>query len=858
MKNLTINHLSVKHGILSGLINSADAENSRYNAVKAGLLNNATVFPVPEEFSAEKFSESLQDFFAAELGVKTVFERVGEDIFMTVFSAVGFGLMKRAAVFTVFDSHLYINILPFDEIENSNYIENKLSGLITAGKYEKIYSFTEEFIMGFYPEEIRLAVKPSGRYFTGGGCGLSAILASHLETGEYILARLDIYKVEQSKSNAQTSEDGRAFYVLTTSGSCLFVLDKNLQEKYIETVSSEEMKVYPKIGRDSVAVGGTKWITERDNDFLFDEIQHLNNKNKEEKLYGVSVECFNRDEDGSGKERSAFFMEVLSRLTASAFDCFAAAVIKFCASLSGEKSDEENIKTLIVRAEALFSDAGSLERLKKFMSDFELSKDGILSLVYAVCRVSGEIQDKQCFNDVLLLLKDKYFKAEASDLNRAFVSVLTAEKLCAAGGVSSAQKLSDYALDKLSQKNFPGVSPSGDTLYGAALRQAFKISQTDKDRLKYAKLCVDDKPLVKSNLERLSELADEDLKKRVNIVLTLFNPENFNNFPPSDARCGCSAAFSSFSMRDFSKAVQRGGVYSDLKSWLQKATPDSTVSALLDYAVLTDDGSFPELNALFEECKAFFEMPDVKLYVIKNRSQGVLSNDDGEKKYIIIDDEMLDEENAAYMNTSQMAFLLAKELANLKFGFSRLFCRPQFRNFSVAGKTCIDVVSQFAPQPRFLSEDYKSYTKVLKFSELLTKNPSYFDFSDADSEHLKKTLETLNYEGVGKSADLKIREYGTAAWVAHVVSDRAALLFTGDFVSSVKAAVKNDKYIKNGAELLKSESVLSLAVNLESDNMLPNTDFFLRLSALSSYYLSDDYVENVKILQKKCKKILRE
>ncbi|MBO7462315.1 MAG: hypothetical protein J6T96_06940, partial [Bacteroidales bacterium] len=237
MKDLATNHIAIKQSILSGLVNGVDL--SQDAKVKISLLNNALVFPVPFSFDFGDFSKSLFSYINDTLKATATEAQHGDDIKSITFSPIGLGLMKKAVVFSLIDSHLYINIVPAKEIENPNYTEGKISEIISSGKTDKIYEYTQDYIIRLYPDVVAETVKPNGRYFYTTSPGLSTILASHLEDNERILAKLDIYRIDASKSNAQTTEMDSAFYLSTTNGSYLFVLDKNLQEKYIETLTAD-------------------------------------------------------------------------------------------------------------------------------------------------------------------------------------------------------------------------------------------------------------------------------------------------------------------------------------------------------------------------------------------------------------------------------------------------------------------------------------------------------------------------------------------------------------------------------------------------------------------------------------------
>lgn len=864
MKNISASHITLKQDLLSSLINADCHENTRYNNTKASLLNNATVFPLPDNFSLQAFSCELIAFFEKKLNIKSELESVGVDIFALPFSPIGLGLMKKAVVYSIIDSHLYINIVPVKEMENANYSENVISELFSSGKNDQIYNFVEEHVLSLYPSNIKKALDCIGRYFFKTSFGLPAILANHLEDNEFILAKLDIYKIEASKSNAQTSDADNAFYILTTNGSYLFVLDKNLQEKYIETLSADEMVVHAKIGRDTVDCGTTKWITHRDNDFLFDEIQKLNNKSREEKILSMAKLNFNFAEKNSEKARAAQLMEIYAQEQNSLFSTFASKLLRFSSLIDDSNAISQSAKELLESANSLFSENEFEKKLKDFLNDYKFSAKEIVSLIFVISRAKNRINDTATFRETLLILKDKFFKMDSDSSNRAFVEICIARKLECVGEKIMAKKLYDSVLDKLTDQSTIRLLPVKDSspempyasaaLYYAAVEGRLRISDSDDDKAKYARLCAIEKPLIEKNLASVSKYQIEaDTQTRIAKAMAIFDSEKFSSSAPvTDFEF--NQKFTKLAIRNLDESLQKGKAFADLMPWLSKVMPDKNFSSIKNYAEKVTPDNFPQVNSLAEICRDFFDLPDAEVFVIFNRNQGLMSNDDGESKYILIDGESLDNTNPGYLSTPELMFQITKEFASLKMGISRLSSHPQWRNFNVYGVTSIDIITQFAPNSLFMENNAKNYSKLLRISELLTSNDLYFDFDIADTENaaymLEQTIDAVSYKGVTKLESAKEKEYAALSMLTNILTDKIALLMTDDIVSAIKSIVHTDKMIKGGMEFCDSNCVAGLATCKSNDGKPINYDFAIRLSSLVGFYVSDNY----KILRKNFQK----
>ncbi|MBR6278090.1 MAG: hypothetical protein IKR41_04960 [Bacteroidales bacterium] len=864
MKNLQTEHILVKQNALNALINANVTENRRYANIKAALLNSAAVCPLPSGFSIGDFRQKLLSYLKDTLSIDTREEILGGDVYSYQFSPIGLGLMKKTVIFTVLDSHLYINVVPLKEIENLNYTSGVFSDLLNSLKNVDVFSFAQEYILSLYPVETVKTVQPEGRYFFSSTPALPTVLASHIEEQEKILAKLDIYKVEKTKLNIEVSESDLIFYVLTTLGSYLFVTDKNSQEKYIENLTGIPMNVQSRIGRDTVTVGQTKWITMRDNDFLFDEISSLNDKSKEEKIWGIASESFNKSETKDEKMYSANLISLYHNLTGKLFDKFVSSFIKYCALLGSENVSQAGVE-VIESANSLFSETEFEPGLKKLLTSFEFSSDEISSLIFVLLRVKNRISDVQSFKEALMLLKEKLFKLDNSNINRAFTEICIACKFNNLGEHKAAFTLLEDALEKLPdmvepkylpiENSTPGDKFSTSALYTIALEEIFKTCQSDKDRLRYSKLSVLDKPLIIKNMEVLSKyLVKDNFQIRFFNAMSIFDVEKFNSFSSlSDYSFTCQ--FKALPEKKYAPELFKPMPYSSLKDYLAKIIPDQSISSIRQYAEKITKENFPQLDSMIECCRKCFEMPEVEVFAIKGRNQGFFSNDDGQEKYIIIDAEMLEEEGENSLNYPEMIFLISKEFYLLKSGFSKLTSHGQFRYFDVLGRSSIDIISQYAPNPSFIFQNVKDYAKLMKFSELMYNEPEYLNFDVTDyelsAELLKSTLEALDFKSVNKPNNQKEKEFEALSLLIDIISDRVGLLMSNNIVYSVTAIIKNDKYIKGGMEFLKTDTAVSLALARSSDSKVLNKTFSMRLSALVSFYLSDEYEQLQKVLRKK-------
>lgn len=853
MKNLATNHIAIKQSILSGLVNEMNLQQDA--RIKIGVLNNAIAFPVPYHFDFNDFSKSLFSYINDTLRASATVEQYGNDMQAIIFSPIGLGLMKKAVVFSLIDSHLYIYIVPAKEIENPNFSEGKISELLSAGKVDKICQYAEDYIMGLYPEKIAAAVKPQGRYFYSSGPGIAPILASHLEDDEIVLAKLDIYRIDASKSNAQTAEIDSAFYVSTTNGSYLFVLDKNLQEKYIETLSSDQMTVKAEIGRDPVTCGSTRWMTNRDNDFLFDEASRAHTLAPQEKLFAFAQLHYNMGESHTDREYALHLINMYAENDGTPFAKFAAKMVELSVSLDGQSEVINKIVAiqLFDCANALLDDEDFEKKISTLVGQFNFPALELVSLIFVVSRIKIPLDDTKDFVEMMLTLKKRYFECDSDSLDRAFVCVNIAKKLNAIGAHKDAGKIAEEAYDNCGDMSSAMLAPglmttpdmpySGASLQYAALEELFAAAETDKDKYKFALEMALLKPLIESNLSNaIKYCQDEETKTRLNVAMSVFDQERYNSFSYKSSKT-LEGKFSKIKPSTFMPACMgRRKAYSRFEDWVARVIPDKSISSVKSYGELANTNNFHLLYEFDENLTKYFET-DVDVFVLAKRNQGIISNDDGDSKYIIIDAELLDVDNANYMNGSELLFEMAREFASLRLGLSRLTCHPQWRNYSVNGVHSQDVISLFAPEPDFIALEVNRYTRIIRYGQLMSQ-PDYFNFEISDStsaaEILEDTIKAIKFAG-SRPDNLKENEYAALSQLTAMIADRAGLVVSGNLVSSIKAMVHNDSQLKgSNVDFSAEKTVAATSCTRGTDGRPINYDFAMRLSALISFYISED------------------
>ena len=861
MKDLSVNHVSLKETMLSRLLNSNGQDFGQYNNIKMRLLNNAKALPVNQNFNADEFYSQLQDYLSQGLQLKIEPEHHDDIYIITVYSMGKIaGILntgKKSVVFMVFDNRLYFDIVSSKYTEDPNYIEKKnaISEFLSSGTTGKIQNFVEDYLMSCYDEQTKERIVSLSRYIEYPAYGMNATLAYYIEDDEYILARLKIYKIEKSKGNYNNSKPENAIYLLTTNGAYLLDFDQNMQLKYAETISENEMMVKSKIGRDPIICGAAEWISNRDNDFLYNEIKHLNNVSREEKLKGIAKLTYNFAEN---KEQSEYAANILGIFAHQYGDIFYTFAAKYLIAISNVEKDykfnEEETKELISAAKDAVSDTDFANKFQEFIQSYNLDANDILAIVHILNRCETPQQMSEQYTKAMQKVHEKFLKLVPNNLDRILFETELAKKIFENGDDKNARKMAEDAADKLQTEYIESIglnsTQSPDQKYSGAIANyavaeaIFLTSKQQKEISQAADRLAILKPLIKENIEKMAGLTqNENLKQRAENVLELFDAQKFNahkqEFRIPEIKHNIKKTGTELIMHPSTMKKQP---YHDFKTWLDKV--EIQQSAQINSGSLITNQSYPQINTAIEKCCTFLDIQQLESYIFHTENTYGITSYDGSKPTLAISELHTKEDSKYFLQDGQLYFAVAKELANIKFGFSKTNINNLWRNLSKDGNMNFGQLSTTIPKLNFTSKYIKNYTRSQKYSQYIVQNPDYNKF-DTDSKRtidlLQQKLQTFNYQGTETIKDQQAFEFTLFNRMLNYTTDRIGILISDGIISAVKSIIISDENMPDALDACQNMSVIEYALQKEEDGTLRNIDFALRLQALVSFYISDEY-----------------
>ncbi|MEM9862564.1 MAG: hypothetical protein AAF938_13155 [Myxococcota bacterium] len=220
-----------------------------------------------------------------------------------------------------------------------------------------------------------------------------------------------------------------------------------------------------------------------------------------------------------------------------------------------------------------------------------------------------------------------------------------------------------------------------------------------------------------------------------------------------------------------------------------------------------------------------------------DRSRGCVGYEDEDSMFVVLGGEHLDEGAARRLGEAGLAFAFASELAHLRFGHSRVTSSELWKGAFDLGVSGFDVLLGAVPLlGRYrIGDGISKVANAIKdgSAQRMTRRARKLLRLTKDEEAAEETLEAT--AGELDEAD----ELLAAHRLMQLSADRAGLLLCGHPAPAIHAMLALDT--SRAFETFEAEGLLAMTQKRNEDRSLIYEGMTLRICALLSFWLSDEY-----------------
>lgn len=687
-------------------------------------------------------------------------------------------------------------------------------------------------------------------------------LRQALEPDEILLAWLRTASLVAIPSTILPGSKAEARFLLTDQRS-EFVAISDIGDVLREALPSEALVVSDELGRDSVAGGERIWRSTLTNDSLYRELADIPPLDSAERVRKVALRSWLLGGKNEVSARQAH--ELLDLLSATGratpLDLATRAILSHLGPSQAES--EEALDDAVVQLSGLARTPATAEEAGVWFCDWEFPWE-----------LGGELLKRLLADNV-----DSALTAWTIPFHRAArraIGIEAGKDLRVSGDLRLAEHLVQAGQPLEAISVLEGVLPlvpevdTEDLLTRnrdetAAYEQRLRLvvlerlaeaeeaaGQAATNRL--AQLaCLE--PLDRSRLIRLAEHSDDPLRQRAMDVSGIFEPASLQRIDASPSPPPLQPLNEDQLVLLQHPAARQMKAVSFLERQLEAAGPD--VKTLKSFAVRVTSKEQPHLSRAIDDTVLMLGLSSVRGFVSKgDRNIGIHAHE-ATDILLLVGDQHLDPSSPHYLSPPELRFAVASELSHVRFGHARLTSNDIWRGALDLGR----VVLSFGPIDQGIEavlggrRFYQGLRKVVPLSALkMVTGQSdgrkvISKLGGASTAMIRSGVERAaqyfggrtptgsTEEAVAPEPSDLLSAFRRLCWSA----DRAGLLLCNDLRSAVRAIFLTSTTLASELSLAERHGLLTILTRRGKDGDLLREDLMLRLAALFSFYLSEDF-----------------
>lgn len=365
---------------------------------------------------------------------------------------------------------------------------------------------------------------------------------------------------------------------------------------------------------------------------------------------------------------------------------------------------------------------------------------------------------------------------------------------------------------------------------------------TTETHLKLAQL----QPLV---LDRLHALHTNDSIKQkaldIEQVLSLktithnataFNPQNYNRLIKTEV-------LENVTPECFRDAT---GFFDTLNSYIA-SIQSPNYDAVISFSDKLTATNYPEVYKIITNMCYALSIDSPECYIGRANYSNAIIGVEGKPPYLIIGIDFLEAESSKQLNTNELKFLIAIELAHIYFEHTKITSTDVWRGAAEKGFSFLTTVLSIIPFAGSIGNLLGNLSNVDKYAKII-KNVEKATNIAEKGQNILDVSEKLNLNLMGNSTsnDSKSQNLLITSRLMEIIADKVALIFCNDLQAAIKGIILSSKQLEKELDAIRDYGLQSVLERKNDDGSFCYQELIIRIRSLCSFYLSDTF-EDLKV-----------
>ncbi len=352
-------------------------------------------------------------------------------------------------------------------------------------------------------------------------------------------------------------------------------------------------------------------------------------------------------------------------------------------------------------------------------------------------------------------------------------------------------------------------------------------------------------PLVVERVQALAQRADGELRDRARHVLSVLSP---GGLAPGAVPAGDPAAPHALADEQLWGAlrhplVREGGALLGRLQTLLASVPLPDVTVIRDYCERLSTARHRETTDALEHAARALDnaarmlgVAEVLAYVSRGDKGVGMRGYEQTPPFVLIGGRHIEPDSEYRMQPRELAFAIGTEVAHLRYGHSRVTSSDVWAGALEKSKQGLDLALGVLPM-------LKSWRVANRVSRLASRVPQgalkrVVGGAAAVSDQVRRVVDPQR-----QSEDISAlnEDLIAAHRVMQLTADRAGLLLAGEIGSALRAMLLVRRDYRRELPAVEQKGIEPILARRDAEGEIAYQDLAVRVAALLSFYLSDDY-----------------
>lgn len=709
-------------------------------------------------------------------------------------------------------------------------------------------------------------VLPGGRY-VGYEWGTAEQLFWHLQRryDEHLLAALPVGKLKTWPEEVSPLPEATWWYLLSSHRSGWLGRAEDGTMQFIPHACAE-LVPHKEIGRDTIRSGRFVWEATGTSERYFHELQGaiaLLDAPLRRVRELARLNWHHKVQHEASNQYAQLLLTYLVRRQGHPIDRLALFYTQFAQqdrnnalSLQSGRADQLQ-RGLRILPELLFLPEAATQ-FTDWAAGWRVSEADRLAIFHLLLRAGkDEALPYQKLLEPHRALRELFLKNEKDIVKKVWVEVEFCRHLIWAGQTDEGIDILEDTLEALPDEQLADLLPPQDLdLTGKLSGQVLRIQVLDllieakgeKKARNHLAEAARLQPLVPERIESWLPYAGKDVKVRAETLAQTLKPGGLE--PTENETETEEVHFQELSEKLLMKEVRHPAsgeksIKTTLQKWLAEA-PKPDAQALRAFAQKLDPQEHAMIQSKITDIRQALGLPAVACYLTHGeKSVGVRAYPD-ETPFLVIGVEHLKPESPFFLRPTEWWFALAHELAYLRFGHVRLTSDAVWEGAKEKGRFALDTVLSVLPGISSLGSAMKLVPSLNRFASLLQQTQRLQQLADSGQQLVQLTstaasLVSQHNDAEKTENDVQEQQLLATSRMMQLSADRTGLLIANDLPAAVRALFLTTPQYQPELDLVKKYGLTELLSKQNEDGTLRFQELAIRLAALFSFYLAEDF-----------------